>query len=67
MDAGDLEHGDEQSGFVFAVAIAVAEDVGGMIAPGAADSALDNEVANVFLDVFGDAAELGVEVRTRRR
>ena len=39
MDAGDLEHGDEQSGFIFAVAVAVAEDVGGVIGLEAADAA----------------------------
>ena len=27
MDAGHLEHGDEQGGLVFAVAVAIAEDV----------------------------------------
>ena len=62
VDAGHLEHGDEQGGLVFAVAVTIAEDVGGMIGLPAADAALDDEVADVFLDVFGDAAELGVEV-----
>ena len=62
LDAGDLEHGDEQRGLVFAVAVAVAKDVGGMIGLKSADAALDDEVANVFLDRIGDAAELGVEV-----
>ena len=39
MDSGYLEHGDEQGGLVFAVAVAVAEDVGGVIGLPAADTA----------------------------
>jgi hypothetical protein len=40
MDAGDLKHGDEQGGLVFAVAVFVAEDVGCVIGLQAADAAL---------------------------
>ena len=64
MNARDLEHGDEQSGFVFTVSVTIAEYVRGMIGLKAADAALDDEVANVFLDGFGDAREPGVEVRS---
>ncbi len=63
IDAGDVQHGDQQGGLVFAVAVAIAKDVGGVIGLQPADSALNDEVADVFLDGIGDAAELGVEVR----
>ena len=33
VDADSLEHGDEQGGFVFAVAVAIAEDVSGVVWP----------------------------------
>jgi hypothetical protein len=62
VNAGDLEHGDEQGGLVFAVAVLVAIDIGGVICLQAADAAHDDEVADVFLDEVGDAGELGVEV-----
>ena len=62
MNAGHLEHGDKQSGLVLAIAVTIAEDVGSMIRLQAADAARDGEIADVFLDIFGDAAEFRVEV-----
>ena len=62
VDADGLQHGDEQGGFVLAVAVAVAIDVSGVVGLPAADALLDDEIADVFLDVVGDAAQLGVEV-----
>ena len=58
VDAGDLKHGDEESGFVFAVAVTVVKDVAGVIGQVASDTAHDDEVADVFLDEVGNAVEL---------
>src|SRR6266702_4988774 len=62
MNSGDLQHGNEQGGLVFAVAVAVAKDVGGVVGLEAADTAHDDEVPNVFLNVVCDTAQLSVEV-----
>jgi hypothetical protein len=59
-DAG--EHGREERGFVFAVAVAVAEDIAGEVGLIAADPHLDYEVADLFLDKLGDGFGLIVEV-----
>ncbi len=62
MDAYAREHGGEEGGLVLAVAVAIAEDVGGGMGLEAADSLLDDEVADVFLDELGDGFGLEVEV-----
>ncbi len=56
------EHGGEKGGFVFAVAIAVVKNVACEVGLIAADAHLDGEVADLFLDKFGDGFGLVVEV-----
>jgi hypothetical protein len=63
VNPGDLKHGDEQGCLVFAIAILVAEDVGGVIGLQTPNAAHDDEVADVLLNGIGDAAEFGLEVR----
>jgi len=62
VNADGLKHGDKQGGLVLAVAVAVAIDVRRVMRLPAADTFGDDEVADVLLDVFGDVAELGIEV-----
>ena len=62
VDADGGEHGGEQGRFVFAVAVAIAEDVAGVVGLVAADAHLDDEVADLFLDELGDGLGLVVEV-----
>ena len=62
VDADGGEHGGEQGCFVFAVAVAVAEDVGGVVRLIASDAHFDDEVADLFLDELGDGFGLVVEV-----
>jgi imidazoleglycerol phosphate dehydratase HisB len=50
-DADGLKHGDEQGGLVFAVTVAIAIDVAGIVRLPAADAPFDDEVADVLLDV----------------
>ena len=61
-DADGLEHRDHQSGFVLAVAVAVAIDIAGVMRLPSSDPFHDDEVADVFLDVARDTAQLGVEI-----
>ncbi len=52
----------EEGRLVFAVAVAVAEDVAGVVGLVAADAHLDDEVADLLLDELGDGFGLVVEV-----
>src|ERR1700722_10469039 len=62
MDPYGGEHRDEQGSFVFAVAVAVAEDVGGVVRLVTADAHLDDEVADLLLNKLGDGFRLVVEI-----
>jgi hypothetical protein len=48
VDTCDLEHGDEQGGLVFAIAVTVAEDIRSSIGLEATDAPLNDEVAVFF-------------------
>ena len=59
-DAGGGEHGDEEGGFVLAVAVLIAEDVAGVVGLEAADAEGDADVADLRADVGVDGAGLFV-------
>ena len=61
-DADRVEHGDHEGGFIFAVAVAGAEDVFGGVRLEAADADFDADVANLLLHEVGDFGEAGHEV-----
>jgi len=65
-DADRLKHRDKQSGFVFAIAIAVAVNVAGIVRLQTANALHDDEVADVFLDIAGEPTQFGVEIGRSR-
>ena len=67
VDADAFQHGAQQRGLVFAVAVAVAEDVIRGVGLIAADADLDADIADVALHVAGDALDLRGEVGSGRR
>src|SRR5580704_2112745 len=62
VNADGGQHRREQSRLVLAVAVAIAEDIGGVVRLVAADAHLDDEVTNPLLNELGDGLGLVVEV-----
>ncbi len=59
-DVGGGEHGDEEGSFIFAVAVLIAEDIGGGVGLIAADAEGYADVADLGADEVVDGAGLGV-------
>ena len=62
VDAGHVQHGNQQSCLVFAIAVAVAKDIARMVGLMTAYAAHHNEVANIFLNCVRNTIQPSVEV-----
>ena len=57
LDSSGLQHGDQERRFVFAIAVAISVDIACVVRLPSPDAANHYEIADVLLDVSGDAAE----------
>ncbi len=62
MDAGGAEHGDEEGGLVFAIAVVALDDLGGAHGGEAGGAELYAGVADVVVEFLDDGADAGEAV-----